>query len=271
MPETVDVVIPFSEDYTPREKFERAKASVEDQTVPVNIIAVTETAPEGVNGAGWARNRGMERSENRFVAFINADDTWAKDKLEKQLKRMEETGAGMCLTKTYDPGNNVMNNPVRDEIEEFILDVFLERCVCFMPSVLVDTKKVDAQFPEDIYRREDELYVLDVANQAGVCFVNESLCTLDKHEEGMSSSEDISRKLDAHEEFYRRAVDLHPWLADHEDEYWAQHYHRLGREAYFRGNPKSVNYLQKSLIHRFRIKTFISLILAWFQRVTPSI
>lgn len=43
-------------------------------------------------GANYSRNVGIEQSHGEIIAFCDSADTWAQDKLEKQLKRMYETG-----------------------------------------------------------------------------------------------------------------------------------------------------------------------------------
>ena len=39
-------------------------------------------------GAGFSRNRGIKYSRSNYVAFIDADDLWKKNKIELQLKFM---------------------------------------------------------------------------------------------------------------------------------------------------------------------------------------
>lgn len=41
-------------------------------------------------GASLARNKAIKESKGKYIAFLDADDIWKKDKLEKQVKFMEE-------------------------------------------------------------------------------------------------------------------------------------------------------------------------------------
>lgn len=41
-------------------------------------------------GAGLSRNKGIKLSNTKFVAFLDSDDTWHKDKLKDQIKFMKK-------------------------------------------------------------------------------------------------------------------------------------------------------------------------------------
>ena len=48
-------------------------------------------------GPSFCRNYGMRTSESKYIAFIDSDDTWNKNKLKKQIDFMEKNN----LTFTY--------------------------------------------------------------------------------------------------------------------------------------------------------------------------
>jgi len=45
----------------------------------------------------------------------------------------------------------------------------------------------------------------------------------------LSAVEDKEKKLDAHREFFEKAVAVWPFLSEHERDYWQHCYHRVGR------------------------------------------
>lgn len=168
---TVSVVIPYSPEHTPRTMLDEAKRSVERQGVSTDIVVVED--PDG-RGPAATRNRGIERSETQYVAFLDADDLWMPDKLERQLDRMRETGAGLCLEG--DPSLS------RDD---FFYELFVGDLNEIMSSIVVDTEQVDVRFEEALGRWEDHLFALE-ASSSGVCLCPDTF-TVRYHETSMSA------------------------------------------------------------------------------------
>ena len=49
-------------------------------------------------GAAYARNMGVKEAKGRYICYIDADDLWSPDKLEKQLAFIEENNAAFTFT-----------------------------------------------------------------------------------------------------------------------------------------------------------------------------
>lgn len=112
---TVTVIIPV---YNTARYLREAVDSVLNQTVPVaQIIVVDDGCPESIEavlpdsniigpilktggnlGICVARNIGIRNAKGNWIAFLDADDIWRPDKIEKQIKSIRECeGAGLAF------------------------------------------------------------------------------------------------------------------------------------------------------------------------------
>lgn len=58
----------------------------------IRLITITE------RGLALSRNKAIEESIGQYIAFLDSDDLWLPEKLERQLKFMTETGAKFSCT-----------------------------------------------------------------------------------------------------------------------------------------------------------------------------
>jgi teichuronic acid biosynthesis glycosyltransferase TuaG len=50
-------------------------------------------------GAAVCRNKGIELSQGQYLAFLDSDDLWLPEKLEKQLRFMRENDCDFSFTE----------------------------------------------------------------------------------------------------------------------------------------------------------------------------
>ena len=91
------------------------------------------------SGAAVARNKGLELSNSRYVAFLDSDDGWVPDKLEKQLDFMKKNKCAFSFT-AYDSVDNEGNliTPKIKIKEHVRYKDILTKTMISTPTVMID-------------------------------------------------------------------------------------------------------------------------------------
>ncbi len=105
-------------------------------------------------GAAITRNRGIRAAKGRFIAFLDSDDLWLPEKLEKQLEFMKENNYAFTYTSYH---------IFKDDVEEGIMKVpekvthqeLLKTCSIGCLTVIYDTDKLGKMLMPIISRRQD--------------------------------------------------------------------------------------------------------------------
>lgn len=94
-------------------------------------------------GAAKARNDGIERAKGRYIAFLDADDVWLPDKLEKELAFIKDKQAAFVFT-AYEFGDEDAQGlgKVVAVPERLTYRKALSRTVIFTSTVMFDMSRI---------------------------------------------------------------------------------------------------------------------------------
>ena len=124
-----------------------------DKDVRIKYFKLKENS-----GAAVARNTALNNSTGRFIAYLDSDDLWKKEKLEKQVNFMLKNNYAFTCTdyeKINEDGESL--NKIVKIPKEVNYNLFLRNTIIQTVGVMVDTKltgKELLQMP-NIRRRQD--------------------------------------------------------------------------------------------------------------------
>lgn len=239
----VTVVIPYAARYTPSHRLAEAVASVRMQNIRTTIDIVEDKI---LRGPAWARNRGLERSKTRFVAFLDADDIWLPLKLEKQLDLLKTQRVGMCV------------DGVAQTKDQFAINLIRGNISSLTPTILIDKKRVIEKFDESLQRYEDHFFMVCVAINSGVAFSGKTVI-IRKHANGLSrSTTDYIRYLNKVR--FLEKINAHfPKIASQlPKEKFRTAYYGLGRTMIRHGEwEQAAANLQRALRYRIDLRALV--------------
>ena len=111
------------------------------------------------HGVSYARNFGIKKSIGNLIAFLDSDDYWLPQKLEKQIKFLFERKLSICQTEEIWIRRGKFVNPKKKhkKIDGDIFEKSLELCIVSPSAVLIKKEVFDkiGYFDENMYACED--------------------------------------------------------------------------------------------------------------------
>lgn len=182
----VSVIIPA---YKCVETLPLAIDSALRQRVPLEILVINDCSPEDLApvmsryqsnpavrylcneknmGAAASRNRGMALAQGKYIAFLDADDYWTDDKLERQVAVLEQSDAVLSATgrELMTPEGVLTGRviPVQERIT--YRDLLRHNCInCSSVLIKADVARRYPMHHEDSH--EDYIMWLEVLRENG--------------------------------------------------------------------------------------------------------
>lgn len=112
---------------------------------------------ENNSGAAVARTRAMQLADGEYMAFLDADDLWTEDKLEKQLQFMKQNKYAFSCTsyEQIDEAGNLINKIVKT-IPKTSYNRLLLDCPVGNSTVMYSVKKMGKFEVPNIRKRNDD-------------------------------------------------------------------------------------------------------------------
>jgi len=134
-------------------------------------------------GANGARNTGINLSNGKFIAFLDDDDTWYENKLDKQVEIMRSTDAILCYTGKKMIIQKKGSIKKRSTYHTTILNSFvalqIHNYIGTTSSIMIRSEilKKKVKFDENIHSLQDYDLYLQLAKYGDIIGISENLVT----------------------------------------------------------------------------------------------
>lgn len=122
------------------------------------------------SGAGVARNNSIREAKGRYIAFCDSDDRWYPDKLEKQIRFMQDKDCGLTYTSydTCDEDGHIIGFVECLKYLNYARILRDNGVGCL--TAMYDTDKVGKNFMPHIRKRQDWCLWIDIIKRYGKAY-----------------------------------------------------------------------------------------------------
>ena len=157
-------------------------------------------------GAAVTRNKALRQAKGRWIAFLDGDDLWASEKLERQIRFMEENGYGFSYH------GYVEINESSQELGVYVDGIkrvtkFLMYCCCWPGclSVMYDADVVGLVQIANLKKNNDVAIWLKIVETQDCHLLKENLGFYRRRKDSISSP-NIGEKIFWHYILFRKGI-----------------------------------------------------------------
>lgn len=157
------------------------------------------------SGAAVSRNRALREAKGKWVAFLDSDDLWMPEKLEKQIAFMQENGYHFSYTNYIEideashPNGRRVTGPKR-----VTRHGLYNYCWMGCLTVMYDAETVGLVQIADIRKNNDYAMWLQVCRKADCYLLDETLAQY-RRRSGSISNHGYGKLIKWHYRLYRKA------------------------------------------------------------------
>jgi len=275
----VSVVMPFYNH--PAETINALKSALRQSYKNTEIIIINDGSTEDISGienlvkqytnvrlinaeknAGpaAARNAGIKESTGEYIAFLDSDDEFLENKIERQLSKMVKHNLNISYTSYIKRSGETEIITRNLKLTGIVVPLIISDCTIATPTVIVKKSLLtdnDIKFNENIRVCEDICFWLEIAKYSEILLVDEPLTVVNVDTNSTAYDEEkiiigiknILVYLFTDEYYSNYNSDI-SWVCDN--------FHRINQDVLIRRNHGSIgNYTsEKTRINQFIINSF---------------
>ena len=161
------------------------------------------------SGAAVSRNKALREARGQWIAYLDSDDLWMPEKLEKQIHFMETNGYAFSYTNYEEIDVNGNKTGVRVTGPKKITKTgMFNYCWPGCLTVMFDANKIGLIQIEDIKKNNDYAMWLKVCRKANCYLLDEILGQYRKGRVGSVSTHSIKTMIGWHYKLYHEAEQM---------------------------------------------------------------
>lgn len=166
------------------------------------------------SGAAVSRNRALREAKGKWIAFLDSDDLWMPEKLQKQVIFMEKNGYHFSYTNyaeidTEGKRNGILVTGPKQITKTGMYNYCWPGCL----TVMYDRDVVGVIQIADIKKNNDYAMWLKVCQKADCYLLDEELALYRRGRAGSVSTHSIKTMIGWHYKLYREAEEQNPLSA----------------------------------------------------------
>lgn len=180
--------------------------NIDEVVKSINDVRVKYLKNKKNSGAALSRNRALKEAKGRWIAFLDSDDLWMSEKLEKQIRFMEKNGYYFSYTNYEEIDIDGNKTGVKITGPKRITKTgMFNYCWPGCLTVMFDATKVGLVQIEDIKKNNDYAMWLKICRKADCYLLDEYLGQYRRGRDGSVSTHSIKTMIGWHYKLFHEA------------------------------------------------------------------